>query len=47
VAGRLAAPSPSNAFLDQANLQPGDSWPDEIAEALAACQTFLPIITGK
>jgi len=35
------------AYFDQANLQPGDSWPDEIANALCSCNTFLPIMTAR
>jgi len=44
---RLLDPSPPIAYLDQANLQPGDAWPDEIANALCSCSTFLPIMTAR
>src|SRR5262249_50432130 len=35
------------AFLDQANLQPGDSWPEEIGNALRSCYIFIPIMTAR
>jgi FxsC-like protein len=44
---RVTNQSPPLAYLDQANLQPGDSWPDEIADALCSCNTFLPIMTAR
>jgi FxsC-like protein len=44
---RVADQSPPIAYLDQANLQPGDVWPDEIAEALSSCRTFLAIMTAR
>ena len=47
VAARVADQSPPIAYLDQANLQPGDLWPDEIAEALRNCRTFLAVMTAR
>lgn len=44
---RVQDQSPPIAYLDQANLQPGDAWPDEIANALCSCNTFLPIMTAR
>jgi|WetSurMetagenome_2_1015567.scaffolds.fasta_scaffold29925_2 FxsC-like protein len=47
VAARVADQSPPIAYLDQANLLPGDSWPDEIAEGLRNCRTFLAVMTAR
>jgi hypothetical protein len=44
---RVQNQSPPIAFLDEANLQPGDPWPDEIADALCSCNTFLAIMTAR
>jgi len=44
---RVQDQSPPIAFLDQANLQPGDAWPDEIADALCSCNSFLAIMTAR
>jgi len=46
VAVRVTDQSPPIAYLDQANLNPGDLWSVDIAEALRSCRTFVPIMTG-
>lgn len=47
VAARVTDQSPPIAYLDQANLQPGDPWPHDIANALADSRTFLPVMTAR
>lgn len=47
VLSRVEDQSPPVSYLDGANLQPGDSWPDEIAIALRQCRTFIPIMTAR
>jgi len=47
VSKRVQDQSPPVAYFDQANLQPGDDWPDELANALCSCNTFLPIMTAR
>jgi FxsC-like protein len=44
---RLMDQSPPIAYFDQANLNPGDSWPQDIAEALCSCRTFLAVMTAR
>jgi len=44
---RIQDQSPPIAFLDQENLQPGDAWPSEIADALCSCKSFLAIMTAR
>jgi FxsC-like protein len=47
VSERVLDQSPPIAFFDQENLSPGDSWPDEIAEALRSCRTFIPVMIAR
>jgi FxsC-like protein len=44
---RVTDRSPPIAYFDEANLNPGDSWPQDIAEALSSCRTFLPVLTAR
>src|SRR5262245_43021004 len=47
VAARVMDQSPPIAYLDQANLQPGDLWPHDIANALAGSRAFIPVMTAR
>jgi len=47
VAARVTDQSPPIAYFDQENLEPGDPWPNEIADALRNCRTFLAIMTAR
>lgn len=47
VATKVKDQSGSMGFLDQANLKPGDPWPDDIARAVRTCRTFVPVMTAR
>jgi FxsC-like protein len=47
VAGKVSDQTPPLAFFDQENLQPGDPWSQEIAQALRSCRTFVPIMSAR
>jgi FxsC-like protein len=47
VASKVTDQSPPIGFIDEKDLQPGDSWPVEIAEAVCHCRTFVPIMTAR
>jgi len=47
VSARVQDQTPPLAYLDRENLKPGDSWPDELADALGSCRTFVAIMTAR
>ncbi len=47
VSKRVQNPTPESAYFDQESLEPGDPWPNDIAEALRGCRTFVPIMTAR
>ncbi len=48
VASRIADPGGEPvAFMDQADLQPGEPWPEDLARALGRCRTFVPVMTAR
>jgi FxsC-like protein len=46
-AGVPEEPVAEVGFLDQYNLEIGDQWPEELAEALSTCQTFVAVMTAR
>lgn len=34
-------------YMDTANLNPGESWPSELAAAVRQCRVFIPILTAR
>ena len=34
-------------FVDRSNLQPGEIWPAEIANAISTCKAFVAVLTKK
>lgn len=40
-------PNGQVAYLDQYDLNPGDAWPNDLAQAAQQCRTFIPIMTAR